>query len=531
MKRTLRHAFRMIVAIAALAAGIRQQSAATPAPIPCHDPELRVDVWTDRGDGAVYNAGENLYVYFYASDDCYLTVYDIDTEGRVRILFPQYPDEGFVYGGTTYRIPDYYDHSALRAAGPRGVEYIHAVATREPRLFRRAVRDHRYDTGFDPVTDDPFVAINAINAQLISPYYIHATATTSFFIEGRVWYPRYMCSGCHHPARVRSFDPYRSACRKYTVIVAHDYDYWWAYDYHPSITRFVFSGPFWRFDFRSGPAWRHPHSTHLDCAYGYSNYRPVHPPSRSYQGIERKSPRDTERRTRERSYTTVRFDEARSRTDYGTIRTRDAERTSRDEVRTRDADGTIRSDTRERSTDTAPTPNTRTRDADGTIRSDTRERSTDTAPTPNTRTRDADGTIRSDTRERSTDTAPTPNTRIRSEGTRTENTPVTSDRVSTRSDDASVVRERVRTEQPSSSGSTGRARTDPSRDGAVNRERTATTPRPDLEKQRQAVEPSRDREPRETDQRSANRESSQRQENINASPRDRSSRAPDQRSR
>ena len=48
--------------------------------------DLEVDVWVNRGEGAVYHPGDKIKVYFKTSDDCYLVIYGIDTKGNVNIL-------------------------------------------------------------------------------------------------------------------------------------------------------------------------------------------------------------------------------------------------------------------------------------------------------------------------------------------------------------------------------------------------------------------------------------------------------------
>jgi hypothetical protein len=560
MTRTSFSAITLSLLFLVAGLGLPARVAAVPMPVPSRDAALRVDVWTDRGEGAVYNPGDDIAVYFHASDDCWLTIYDIDTEGRVRMLFPQYPDDGFIYGGMTYRIPDYYDRVTMRASGPRGVEYIHAVATREPRVFRRAIRERRYELDVDPIADDPFVAINTINARLLTPYYIHATATTSFFIEGRVWYPRYMCNSCHRSTRVRFFDPYRSVCPRYSVIVAHEYDYWWMYDYHPAATRFAYVGPFWRFELVTGPVHRHRHAGYLDCAFGFGNYRPMHPPRRAYVEIERKSPREIERRTRERNYTTVRYDELRTRTNIGATRSIESGRTSQNDPRSRDravenagSNDRIRTDA-ERTGDRTRSDAVRTagertdagraasgaddaaRDRTTDIRSDrTRESATDRSGTAATADRDRATAVHPNVdAARSSGASATPAGRI-DNSTRAGDAAV--DRARTPSI-PSTPRETPRTPSiPSTPRETPRTPSIPSTTRETPRTPSADIARPaqqsDAARDRQTTDVSRDRAPRVEASRDADRAVSPpaRKENSNASTRDRSPRAPEERSR
>lgn len=284
----------------------------TAAPLPSRASGLQVDVWTDRGEGAVYRENEPYAVYFRTSYDCFVTLYEIDTEGFVRLIFPQWPDEGFVYGGVTYRLPDYYTRDPLLASGSRGLQFVQAIATDTPNRFRyRAWRD-RYEFEFEPVTGDPFIAINSINERLLPRGYLRAQATTSFFVGGPVWYPRYACTSCHGGVRGR-FDPYRDVCTRYTVVTAVDYDYFWEYDYHPRLVSLTFASPFWRFELRTGGHWRRPHHHYIDCAYGYSNYHPLRPPTYRYVYRERDLPRRPEYRDYQRDYRPVTYDRSRDR--------------------------------------------------------------------------------------------------------------------------------------------------------------------------------------------------------------------------
>ncbi|MDT8323508.1 MAG: DUF4384 domain-containing protein, partial [Bacteroidota bacterium] len=274
-------------------------------PVVSSDHGLHVDLWTNRDQDEIYDVDEYLEVYFRANSDCHVSIYLIDTEGRTEIIFPRYPDDGFVFGGTTYRLPDYYDDLDLRLRGPHGVGYLHAVASRSPRPFRFGVLHGRYHLRLDPVEGDPFLAINAINSRLIPVHHMHANATVSFFVGRRVWYPRYMCYDCH--GRAASFDPYYDSCPRYTVRATRSFDYWWGYDYHPVRTRLVFGGPFWRFELRAVPVHRH---RYVDCAVGFGNYRPMRPIYRPHTKVVYRSPVQKTRHRYSREYTPLSYRES-----------------------------------------------------------------------------------------------------------------------------------------------------------------------------------------------------------------------------
>ncbi|KPJ59256.1 MAG: hypothetical protein AMJ46_11835 [Latescibacteria bacterium DG_63] len=231
-----------------------------------HHSPLVIDVWTDKGEGAVYYPGERIRVYFRASRDCYVTLYNIDTQGYVHLLYPSRPFEShFIMGGVTYRIPSRRDPFDLTVGGLHGVEYVEAVASVEPFHSRLPwYLDPEYgdwgDWGEDPwtlfgedyeyyaedydyfidrgmVRGDPFLGIQSINQRMVPsdyPSWYYATAYTSFYVGRRVAYPRYLCYDCHwhHPR----FDPYGMGCLVFDIRI----DRTWVYsprlvirDYRP----------------------------------------------------------------------------------------------------------------------------------------------------------------------------------------------------------------------------------------------------------------------------------------------------------
>ena len=95
-----------------------------------YDRYLDVEVWTD--DDRYYD-GENLTVSFRANKDCYVVIYNIDTQGRVHLLYPSDRwDDMKIERDRIYRIPDSYDDYDLTVRGPEGMEYVQIVASMTP---------------------------------------------------------------------------------------------------------------------------------------------------------------------------------------------------------------------------------------------------------------------------------------------------------------------------------------------------------------------------------------------------------------
>jgi hypothetical protein len=95
------------------------------------DRYLDVELWTSNSDGEFYD-GDEIVVYFRANRDAFVTLYSIDTRGRVNLLFPTHPSEdNYITGGVTYSLPGGDDDFDLVVSGPEGFENIQIIASRE----------------------------------------------------------------------------------------------------------------------------------------------------------------------------------------------------------------------------------------------------------------------------------------------------------------------------------------------------------------------------------------------------------------
>ncbi len=233
------------------------------------DGELVMDVWTDRGDGAVYHTGDPIRVHFRASGDCYAVIYNVDTQGNVHLLYPYRPlDPHWVEGGREYVLPAPRSSYDLVVDGPPGIEYIQALASREPFQQLPDYMDPEYDPSQDGVDSetgwregghivgDPYLGMERINRSIL-PYDCdeqdcYAAAYTSFYVERKVAYPRFLCNDCHGPNADMYHDPYQSVCSVFEIRV--DYDWRWRRGYP------YYHNPYWYYFRRA------------DCAprfYGY----------------------------------------------------------------------------------------------------------------------------------------------------------------------------------------------------------------------------------------------------------------------
>ncbi len=218
----------MARALAALTLAIAMPGAA-------HARTLGLEVWTDRGDDAVYQAGDAMQVKARVSDDAYMLVYEIDATGQVSVLYPWRRGSNLVEGHRTYRLPPEGSGYELAVEKSTGQGYIVAIASRRP--FRdlpwylrpfdpqgesMGYEDrHDEEDGFDDsghVVGDPMVAMERIRRRVLdrpSDTEDFATSYASYYVGHEVRYPRYLCADCHRPGRWAwwdGFDPYYSRC-------------------------------------------------------------------------------------------------------------------------------------------------------------------------------------------------------------------------------------------------------------------------------------------------------------------------------
>lgn len=101
--------------------------------VPVPRDTIDVTVSFDKQCGAPYRQGEKIMINFRANQDAYVTVYDIDTRGRVSVLFPNkmMPDN-LIRGNQTYSMPNPSYTYDLIVAGPEGIEYVDVVASTDP---------------------------------------------------------------------------------------------------------------------------------------------------------------------------------------------------------------------------------------------------------------------------------------------------------------------------------------------------------------------------------------------------------------
>ncbi|MFH2037002.1 MAG: DUF4384 domain-containing protein, partial [Candidatus Zixiibacteriota bacterium] len=148
------------------------------------DRYLDVEVWTDDEE---YYEGDDIRISFKANMDCYVAIYNIDTRGRVNLIFPTNPyEENLIAGEEIYTIPGDNDNFELAVSGPEGIEHIHIVASQRP----FDIPDWFDGSGI--VCDyDPYDFVDFIDAEYFGGdrEMRRAYDLTSFYVEE--WNPHY----------------------------------------------------------------------------------------------------------------------------------------------------------------------------------------------------------------------------------------------------------------------------------------------------------------------------------------------------
>jgi len=194
--------------------------------MPAHGPG-RVSIWTERDDP--YTRGEDARVYLDVDEPSYVAVFRVDTDGRIRALFPREPwRESFVDADEGIEVSGPRGRSAFVVDDDPGVGYLFAVASAEPLDFRGFTRGDYWDDRLidgGRIQGDPYVRLTDLAARL-SPDGDYDYDIAPYYVERRYDYPRFVCYDCHAYASYTDWDPYRTPCTRYRVVVRDDPRYY-----------------------------------------------------------------------------------------------------------------------------------------------------------------------------------------------------------------------------------------------------------------------------------------------------------------
>src|SRR5262249_31320721 len=98
-----------------------------------NDASLKIEVWVDRGKGAVYVEGDELIAMVRANRDAYIRLFYTDAGNQTYQVFPnEYHPDGKIRGNVVTRIPEPQDAFTFRIKAPFGIESIMALASAKP---------------------------------------------------------------------------------------------------------------------------------------------------------------------------------------------------------------------------------------------------------------------------------------------------------------------------------------------------------------------------------------------------------------
>jgi hypothetical protein len=219
---------------------------ALPIPSGPHAPTLgrdgkgRVQVWTENGTEP-YRTGDHARVFIRGEEDAYITVFRVDTDGRIQVIFPRAPwMDNRVPGAREYEIEQTRNASAFDVDDPPGVGYVFAVSSPDRFVFDPITDgDHHWDyRAIDGgrIHGDPYVALTDLAGRIlpagdedwdydVAPYYV----------ERHYDYPRFLCYDCHAFASFGAWDPYAATCPRFRI-VAYDDPAYYPYRYYQGRT-------------------------------------------------------------------------------------------------------------------------------------------------------------------------------------------------------------------------------------------------------------------------------------------------------
>ncbi len=190
---------------------------------------LEARVWLDRGAEPVLRRGDRVRVYYRTSEDAYVSIFHIDTNGTVRLVFPSAPSENhYARGGRDYRLL-FPESSYWFVRDYPGMGYFFAVASPIPFDFS-ALRYSHYDGGWDltqvgrQLYTDPYVAMDDYVAAVIPEweYTAYALDFTAYSVGEAHTYPRFLCYDCHGFRPYQSWNPYRYTCSSFRLMIWDD---------------------------------------------------------------------------------------------------------------------------------------------------------------------------------------------------------------------------------------------------------------------------------------------------------------------
>jgi hypothetical protein len=198
------------------------RSSVAPAPV-----AGRITLWTDQEEP--YGRGQQARVFLSLDEPAYVAVLRVDTDGRIGVLFPRdVRGDTYVGDGRTFEVRGARGRHSFTVDEFPGMGYLFALASTSPLDFDDLTRGDDWDSrrlDGGRVRGDPYVALTAL-AERIAPEGRYDYDIVPYYVERHYDYPRFVCYDCHAYAGYDQWDPYRSACRRFRVVIRDDPQYY-----------------------------------------------------------------------------------------------------------------------------------------------------------------------------------------------------------------------------------------------------------------------------------------------------------------
>jgi hypothetical protein len=211
-----------------LLAGLHSPTTTPPTDPPArHAADGRVTLWTDRDEP--YPRGSAARVFLSVDEPAYISVFRVDTDGRIRVLFPREPwGDNYVQDQQTLEVTRGREQQSFIVDDYPGIGYLFAVASPNPLDFGEITRgdywDYRViDNG--RIQGDPYVSLTDLAAR-IAPAGDYDYDVVPYYVERHYDYPRFVCYDCHAYASYSDWDPYRTSCARFRVVIRDDPRYY-----------------------------------------------------------------------------------------------------------------------------------------------------------------------------------------------------------------------------------------------------------------------------------------------------------------
>lgn len=187
----------------------------------------RISVWADREQP--YQRGDGIRVYFRTGAPGHVTILRVDTDGRIRTLFPREPWQPTnVRGSRTLEVVDSRQRPALTIDDGPGIGYLFAITSPVPFEYEVVTRGEYWDFRVieeGRIRGDPYVELTNL-ARRIAPGGDYQYDIAPYYVERRYNYPRFVCYDCHSYASYEEWDPYATACVRYRIVIYDDPAYY-----------------------------------------------------------------------------------------------------------------------------------------------------------------------------------------------------------------------------------------------------------------------------------------------------------------